>query len=111
MKMYIELGSAPIEEDCAQVGDLDYEERGRKECEIYREQLIRTYEREHEGRAPILDGVSLRVKTNHHDFGDYYEVATYFDDADEKAVDVAFWLEANQPTHWDEEAKRELGIA
>ncbi len=98
MKETIELGSAPVGEDCAQVGSDDYYERAPKECARYKQQLMKQYEAEH--GQPLPEGAKLITKSNSHDFGTYYEVAIKFDEADEQAAEAAYWLESNLPEHW-----------
>ena len=39
---YIDIGSAPANEDCAQVGSPDYHETGRKECARFLDLIRRT---------------------------------------------------------------------
>jgi hypothetical protein len=55
MRDYIDCGSAPCSEDCAQVGNSDYGLRAKKECRLYLEQL-----RRHFGEEP--EGAQLAVK-------------------------------------------------
>ncbi len=109
MKQTIEIGFAPIDEDCAQVGDEAYEARASLECKTYTLQLLRHCHAEL-GTIPSDVGVRLWTRSNPHDFGTYYEVVVTFDGADKKAVDMAFWLEANQPLKWDDESRTELGL-
>lgn len=109
MKQTIEIGSTPCEEPCAQVGDADYESKAWVECQAYIKQLQRLYLSSH--AFPLCDeGVRLRIKANSHDFGTYHEVVAVFDDEDPDAIDAAIWLENNLPEHWDEQAKKELGL-
>lgn len=99
---YIELGSTPCSEKCAQVGELDYNARAHIECKAYVHQLERIF--------PIPDGVdaAFRVKMFPHDFGSYHEVVVYFGTQDEKAIEYAFHVENNLPEYWDPEAMTEL---
>ena len=103
MRGYIDLGSAPFVEDCAQVGRDDYYDQARKECRAYIRQLRRTF-----GKEP--DGASLTVMSNPHDFGSYLSVVCYFDLHVTAAVDYAFQCESAGPQQWDDVARQELGF-
>ncbi len=103
MREYVELGCAPAMEDCAQVGDSNYSERARQECRAFIAQIRRE-------NPDLPEGVSLRMKSNNHDFGCYYEVVASFMSDDEEAVQAAWGLESKTPTRWDEEALDELKI-
>lgn len=100
MRETIDLGSSPIDENCVQVGDHNYEALARAECDRY-QRLLEAKLRGHVS-AHVAGRVKLRTKENSHDFGTYYEVVASFDADDEAATDAAYWLEANQPTRWDE---------
>lgn len=102
------FSSSPADEECAQVGRDGYAERARLECQVYIAQLKRAYNSFH-GEA-IPESLTLRIKSNLHDYGTYLEVAASFDDNDEKAVAAAFWLDEHCPLTWDAEAKTELGL-
>lgn len=106
-KIVLELGSSPVNENCAQLGSDGYEELARRECSAYIKQLRRVYLAERGGNLP--ESVTLRTKSNEHDFGRYYEVAVSCESSDEVAIDAAFWLENNQPLEWDAIARSELG--
>ena len=111
MRDYIEIGSSPASESCAQVGGDNYYERAQKECRAFINQLWRFLSETKEiNPANQPEKFKLRVKSNPHDFGTYYEVAAYFDDEDDKSMDLAFYLEGNAPTSWDKEARAELGL-
>lgn len=98
---YIEIGSTPAEEECAQVGSPGYAERAKAECRVFVKQLER-----HFGKPP--QGAALRIKANMHDFGMYYEVAVAYDPNVEAAVEYAFKVEGETPGEWDSVAKLEL---
>jgi hypothetical protein len=105
----LELGSAPVDEGCAQLSQdnqTEYAAQARIECRAFINQLSRLYHDKHGQAMP--HGVRLRVKSNSHDFGTYYEVAVTYDCANEDATDAAFWLEQNLPLKWDPEALEEL---
>lgn len=91
-KLYI--GSTPCEEPCAQVGQLDYEERVMEECERYIRLLVQMF-------SPIPDNVKFRAIPQSHDFGTYWEVAIVFDPTDSKAEEFAINVENNLPETWD----------
>ena len=100
---YVELGCSPAMEDCAQVGDSDYSERARAECRAYIAQI----RRENPG---LPEGVTLRMKSNAHDFGCYYEVVAAYSSSDEEAAEAAWSLEGKTPERWDAAALEELRI-
>lgn len=62
MKDYINIGSVPCEEDCAQVGREGYREQAVKECKRFIELLRKTF-----GDEP--EGARLAIKWFDHDFG------------------------------------------
>ena len=101
---YLNIGSTPNEEDCAQVGSTYYYyyyyERARKECRAYMEQIRKHY--------PEPDNGYLKVKGFLHDFGTYYEVVAYYDPEDSTASRWAFDIEGDALgvlATWDEEFK------
>jgi hypothetical protein len=102
MRDYLNIGSSPAGEDCAQVGSENYQSQGRKECRALINQLTRV-----NGTPP--GSASLGVKSFPHDFGSYMEVVCYYEDGDEAALDYALKCEA-LPEEWDAEAKIELGL-
>ncbi|ABX19846.1 hypothetical protein L0Y81_30040 (plasmid) [Burkholderia multivorans] len=102
----IEIGPAPCDEACAQVGDMRYLERSRAECTAFINQIRRTL-----GEPP--DGASLFIKSSAHDFGTYWEVVVKVTgglsaDAREAAIAYAYRCESESPTTWDDDARREL---
>jgi hypothetical protein len=101
MKDFIDVGSSPHGEDCAQVGSDDYHDRARRECRAYIAQLRRVF-----GDEP--EGARLSVKSNPHDFGTYLSVICYYDDQIPAAADYAFRCESESPEHWDTQARQEL---
>lgn len=102
MRDYIDIGSTPCDEDCAQVGSGDYRKRARVELQAFVNQLYRQF-----GNGP--DGAELRVKAFPHDFGTYHEVVAYFDDTLPLSIEWAFKVENECPESWDDEARAELG--
>lgn len=106
MKQHITLGSSPVSEVCAQVGDPNYEERSIIECEVYKKQLDRYFqEMNGPGRA-----CTLKVKSFPHDFGDYLEVVAIFEETNSVAVRHALWFENHLPEEWDAISRQELGL-
>jgi hypothetical protein len=97
---YLELGSSPYDEDCAQVGSPDYYERVKKECRVYLNQLRRQY-----GEEP--EGAKLSIKSFNHDFGSYYEVICYYKENNRISEKYAYTLE-DGCAKWDKEALKEL---
>jgi len=94
MRDYIDLGSAPANEDCAQLGAPDYYEKARAECTRFIQLLRRTF-----GDEP--EGARLAIKSNAHEWGNYYSVVCYFDDEFAGAREYAFRLENDIPAYWD----------
>jgi hypothetical protein len=94
MRDYISIGPAPADEQCAQLGADDYYELVMEQCRRFREVI-----RKHIGPEP--KGAELKIKSFPHDFGTYYEVVCYYDDAYPDAVDYAFRCEAESPLTWE----------
>ena len=101
MRDYVDIGSTPAEEDCAQVGTDDYAVRARRECGVFIHQLRRQFGKE-PGTARLVIG------RNPHDAGCYYEVRCTFEDSDEVGSAYAYKCESDAWTTWDERAKGEL---
>lgn len=95
MKDYLDIGSTPWQEECAQVGTEGYWERARAECRRYIEAIKRKF-------GPEPQGARLAVKSNPHDFGDYLSVVCWFDEANEEARRYAFLCESDGPATWDD---------
>lgn len=82
----IYLGTAPAEEDTAQLGvTADFARLNRLECEAYRRALVRVL-----GEPP--PGVTLRTKAESHDFGTYRELVATVDERTATAETWA-WVE------------------
>lgn len=97
MAEYLELGSTPFGEDCAQVGSDNYQQQSSVELSIYRKQLIRMFpDSEH----------LLFVKSFPHDFGPYKELCIRY--SNDREAEIAFNIEGNLPEYWDDEAKLSL---
>jgi len=97
----LNIGTSPYGEDCVNVGSNQYAARARKECWVFKNQLVRVH-----GEPPT--GCTLVVKSFPHDFGTYYELCARYDSEDEIATDYAYKLEGEVPEYWDEKAKKEL---
>jgi hypothetical protein len=97
MRDCIDVGCAPNEEDCAQVGRPEYATQARKECRAYIRQLQRMF-----GEEP--EGASLIIKSNPHDFGSYLSVVCYYDPAQPASLEYAFRCESESPREWDDQA-------
>ena len=104
MSDFLELGPCPCDEDCEQLGANYDPARARMECRVLLDQMIRQL-----GDPPA--GAYFKIRSNPHDFGTYYELAVYFDENEEQAVKYAFKAEREFPQHWDNEARKALGLA
>jgi hypothetical protein len=94
MRDYLTLGSAPCGEDCAQVGQPNYHERARHECQRFIDLIHRTV-------GPEPEGARLAIKSFPHDFGSYDEVICYFNTEIKASVDYAYRCESEAPTTWE----------
>jgi hypothetical protein len=100
----IEIGSTPYDEDCAQVGSIDYSMKANKEMKAYINQLNRMFP-DSESK-----GINFKVKWFSHDFGSYGEVCIVWDTDNAIADEYAYVIDSDIPGNWDEEARKELGI-
>lgn len=98
-----ELGSAPYEEECAQVGTDRYKWRAKKECWEYRRQLLRMF--------PEVDAVELKVAGINSGEGKVYQVVVKYDSRDGNSIDAAHHILNNVPAKWDDEAAAIIKIA
>lgn len=99
---YIEIAPAPVEEECAQVGEANFRERATVEMDAFINQLYREF-------PDASDkGVVFRKKWFNHDFGGYGYVVAYYEDSSSESADYAFNVEANTPGFWDDEALIEI---
>ena len=87
MRNFEMIGPTPHDESCAQVGSPDYSQRARLECDLFMQQIRKHY--------PEPEHGYLRIKSNAHDFGTYYEVAAYFDEDDAQSVEWAYDIEGD----------------
>lgn len=93
------IGPAPIEEPCAQLGEIDYTPRALEECN----RLISLIRKKCGTEPP---GAKLRVKSSPHDFGLYYEVICGFETDDAQAVEYAYRVESDTPVTWDDDGSQ-----
>lgn len=92
----LSLGPVPCNEDCQQAGTPGYEpSEALRECRRYVSLL-----REKFGDEP--KGAALRVTSNPHDFGSYYDVEVFYDPSSKEAVEYAFKMEKEAPERWGE---------
>lgn len=90
---HLELGTAPTEEDCVQVGSsLDYRQKQYEEASRFRDLLKSLF--------PPPEGGSFVIKLFSHDFGPYCEVCAKFDTQSESAIEWAFNVESGLPMRW-----------
>lgn len=92
---YINIGSVPCDEDCAQVGSENYHSRSRAECNRFIALLRKKF-----GMEP--EGAKLEIKWFQHDFGQYAEVVCWFEEGNQKAEEYAFKCEAETPAKWED---------
>jgi hypothetical protein len=95
MKTYVELGPAPIEEDCAQVGTPGDRDRALVECARFIRLLRQKF-------GPEPEGARLSVQWFDHDFGSYCEVICYYDTEIPPSVEYASTCEADLPATWED---------
>lgn len=103
MMDYLNIGPVPWGEDCAQVGSEDYDQRSRRECVVFLNQI----------RVAVAEppGAALVIKSFPHDFGSYREVCCRYSDDNEAAQDYAFNCEGHKGLEsWDDQARQELGL-
>lgn len=91
---YMDLGSGPANEEGPSVGEPDYYEKGRTECDRFLNLIRKTL-----GDEP--PGARLAVKSNPHDFGAYFSVVCHYEDTNEEAATYALRCEAEAPEQWD----------
>lgn len=95
MKDYINIGPVPAAEPCVPIGDPNYMKESRKECNRFKQQLIRQF-----GNPPT--GASLGTKEFHHDFGIYHEIVCYFEVNNVEAENYCYEMESNIPEFWED---------
>lgn len=96
MKDWVYIGSAPAEEDCVQLDPkVDYIPAMKAECERFIRAIRKVV-----GEEP--PGAKLKIKSELHDFGPYYEVVCEYDVDDEQATAYAYRAEVEAPAYWPE---------
>jgi hypothetical protein len=98
---FVTLDQSPTEEDCAQVGQPDYNKQAKKECQVFARVLTEQF-----GNPPGT--ARLETKSFDHEFGPYYLLACCFDPEDKLGSEYARNLENNLPEFWPDWAKEEL---
>ena len=101
MRNYLVIGSAPANEECAQVGSEHYHNRAMKECGFFIKEFRLAL-----GPEPPL--AHLEVRLFDHDFGSYYEVVCYYDKDDQEAYGYALQCEDKAPTKWTGHTLKEV---
>lgn len=101
MRDYLNIGPVPADEPCEQLGENYRPTVAWSECLTFIAQLRRTF-------GPEVGSAQLKVMSNQHDFGTYYEVVCWFQTNDEDGKRYAFNVEANMPLEWDKQAKEQL---
>lgn len=97
---YLNIGSSPTDEECAQVGSPNYASRAKAECARFIDLLRKKF-------GPEPEGALLQAKSFPHDFGSYYEVVCWYDDGLPESVDYAFRCEGETPATWEEPSTRQ----
>jgi hypothetical protein len=95
MQDFMTLGTTPVDEPCAQVGQPDYDGKVTGECRRFITLLRQTC-----GDEP--PGAHFAIKSFNHNFGLYYEVVCLFDTADEEAAHDAFRCEDELSATWED---------
>lgn len=108
MYEYIFVGSSPCMEECAQLGQDNYDKQSKLECKLYKEQLWRITKEKFNITQGSLDGFDIVIKNEYHDFGTYREVALKFDYNNDVATNLAYNIEGITPEYWDDIALTEL---
>jgi hypothetical protein len=101
MMDWLDIGSSPPAEPCAQLGADGYWQQAKRECRAYIALLRRAL-------GPEPPGARLAVRSNPHDFGTYLSVVCYYQSDNQAALDYAFRCESEGPEEWDEQAQKEL---
>jgi hypothetical protein len=94
MQDFVTLGTAPVDEPCAQLGWGDYDDTVKEECRRFIRRLRQTF-----GDEP--SGARFVIKSFDHDFGTYYDVVCLFDTDDEEAAHYAYRCEEELPLTWE----------
>jgi hypothetical protein len=96
MRDHISLGPVPAEESCQQVGTQEYDpQAARAECKRFVGAIRLAV-------GPEPEGAILRITSNPHDFGSYYDVEVWYDAENEQASEYASHCDSSAPTTWPE---------
>lgn len=98
---HYDLGPVPADETPEQLGKGYNSRKARFEVQVFIRQLIRTF-----GEPP--EGCRLRVGSNLHDFGTYYEARIIYDSQNQSHCEYVNKLDSEYPEEWDSEANKEL---
>ena len=93
---YVELGSTPAGESCAQVGADGYYDLMKVESKRYIEMLQKRFPQHEEV------GISFRNKSFPHDFGSYHEVCAVYFESNELASAIAWRMQDDMPVYWSD---------
>ena len=102
MKNYESLGSSPYDEDCAQVGSIDYHELSKIELHEFKRMM------ELINPSPEDCIAYYAVKSFPHDFGSYHELCAIYDDSSDIGQEWAINAENLTPSTWDQAAKERI---
>jgi hypothetical protein len=101
MRDYLNIGSSPPDEDCAQMGSPGYHEKAREECTRYIELLRQVCGKEPRGARLAVKGFQHDAGPMGMDIDTYHEVVCHYDDDIPVSVDYAYHLESHGPQSWD----------
>lgn len=98
-KMILELGTTcPADESIIPVSSkYNYLEYQRKQACLYIKQLWVEAKNRNQAADQLI---TLRVKSNQHDFGSYLEIIVKYDCDNEKSGRLAYFLEGESSTTW-----------
>lgn len=86
--------TVPHEEPCIQLGKPNYSAFSKMEANALTEQIVREL-----GEPP--GGCKMKLSTNPHDFGTYYDVVLEYDDSKADNVEWMLKVESSIPYKWD----------
>lgn len=98
MRDYTTVGPSPYDESCAELGAPGYMGKAHAECRRFIDAIVSKL-------GPPPRGAQLAVKGFPHEYGTYYEVVCYFDDANETASEYAYACESQAPATWADTAR------
>jgi hypothetical protein len=101
MNSILTIESTPVNEPCVQMGEENFRRNSILECNA----LIAQIRRE---MGPEPGSARLKVQSNPHDFGTYYDIGIEFNENSEEEVEWACRVEGDSPSEWDKESKAYL---